>query len=234
MYFIGKNLVVLQQRRQEILSQLEKVVGKNAVSAISNRGGGNNGNGGNPNDDFSIWSNSLGPTFVRSDSILMDDDYVPFEAPVNVSKYGPISRMNSKQTNVQSPFGDTTISTSMLRTRPVSATTASPPSWYLNQNAITNQDGSNGSGYVITTHHHHHGVGGGIMDHPPQQLYIQCQSKEIKQQIRSLERKINDLKLVTRAQHVGGLNESERLAQELQLIEQGIIVEKEKEARLVS
>lgn len=33
--------------------------------------------------------------FVRSDSILTDDDYVPFEAPAQ-SKFGPISRMTAK------------------------------------------------------------------------------------------------------------------------------------------
>lgn len=33
--------------------------------------------------------------FVRSDSILTDDDYVPFDAPAQ-SKYGPISRMSAK------------------------------------------------------------------------------------------------------------------------------------------
>lgn len=36
--------------------------------------------------------------FVRSDSILTDDDYVPFEAPAQ-SKFGPISRMSTKQTS---------------------------------------------------------------------------------------------------------------------------------------
>lgn len=33
--------------------------------------------------------------FVRSDSILTDDDYVPFDAPAQ-SKFGPISRMSAK------------------------------------------------------------------------------------------------------------------------------------------
>lgn len=39
--------------------------------------------------------------FVRSDSILTDDDYVPFEAPAQ-SKFGPISRMSAKT----SPFSN--------------------------------------------------------------------------------------------------------------------------------
>lgn len=35
----------------------------------------------------------IGPTFVRSDSILAaDDDYVPYDSP-SISKFGPISRM---------------------------------------------------------------------------------------------------------------------------------------------
>lgn len=42
-----------------------------------------------PNSDMSR------DMFVRSDSILTDDDYVPFDAPAQ-SKYGPISRMSAK------------------------------------------------------------------------------------------------------------------------------------------
>ncbi|XP_044734372.1 roquin-1 [Chrysoperla carnea] len=234
----AKSLMVLQQRRQEIITQLEKVVGKNAATAISHSATNQARVLPTPTDtenSFSIWTsnNSLGPTFVRSDSILMDDEYVPFEAPC-VSKYGPISRMNKSpghSVQVSSPFGENTISTSMTR-RPVPA--PSPVSnWYLtnaaNQNmqTIAPPTAGLGDGYIT--------IGHGICD--PPQLYIKCQSQEllaesqrVKQQIRSLERKINDLRLATRSQ--SGLSEGERLAQELQYIEQGIIVEKEKEARL--
>lgn len=40
--------------------------------------------------------------FVRSDSILTDDDYVPFELPAH-GAFGPISRMSTK---TSSPFGN--------------------------------------------------------------------------------------------------------------------------------
>lgn len=40
-------------------------------------------------------SNMNRDMFVRSDSILTDDDYVPFDAPAQ-SKFGPISRMSAK------------------------------------------------------------------------------------------------------------------------------------------
>lgn len=44
-----------------------------------------------PNANLSLNRN----LFVRSDSILTDDDYVPFDAPTQ-SKFGPISRMSTK------------------------------------------------------------------------------------------------------------------------------------------
>lgn len=40
--------------------------------------------------------------FVRSDSILTDDDYIPFDAPTQ-SKYGPISRMPTKPSHPPYP-----------------------------------------------------------------------------------------------------------------------------------
>lgn len=46
----------------------------------------------------------LGPTFVRSDSILAaDDDYVPYDGPA-VSKFGPISRMPKDGNGISQPM----------------------------------------------------------------------------------------------------------------------------------
>lgn len=66
------------------------------------------------------------------------------------------------------------------------------------------------------------------MQDPSKELL--AESQRVKLQLRNLEKQLNDLKQA--AQGVTSLSESERLAQELQLIEQGI-QEKQKEARLV-
>lgn len=59
-----------------------------------------------------------------------------------------------------------------------------------------------------------------------------AESQRVKIQLRNLEKQLNDLKIAAQAQGVTNLTESERLTQELQLIEQGI-QEKHKEACLV-
>lgn len=46
-------------------------------------------------DNRSPGASNAQDIFVRSDSILTDDDYIPFEEPTQ-SKYGPISRMSAK------------------------------------------------------------------------------------------------------------------------------------------
>lgn len=60
---------------------------------------------------------------------------------------------------------------------------------------------------------------------------LMAESQRVQWQLKNLEKQLNDLKLAT--QGVASVNEGERLAQELQLIEQGI-QEKHKEACLVS
>lgn len=93
-----KSLAELQQRKQEVISQLEKVVGKNKATAISNTATNNARqehemeNSGSP-FNFNTSISHSGPTFVRSDSILTDDDYVPYDGGNTAGKYGPISRM---------------------------------------------------------------------------------------------------------------------------------------------
>lgn len=111
------SLAVLQQRKQEVISQLEKVVGKTAALAISN----------NANtlarqesidceSSITFWTGQInsGPTFVRSDSILKDDDYVPVEAPC-VGRFGPISRMHKEGGNSSvAQFCDSSISSHLV------------------------------------------------------------------------------------------------------------------------
>lgn len=236
-----KSLAELQQRKLEVISQLEKVVGKRAASVISNTASSQAKQDVLPLGDFDgtppyyFWTSNIntGPTFVRSDSILKaEDDYIPFDTPI--SKYGPISRMskdnvtNTQSVQVSSTFGDNTISTSMVR-RPVSAPS---PITYSNLMALS-------SAHPIVTPYlrdtNYITVGHGMLDSPPNfpkmhDKDLLAESQRVKIQLRNLEKKINDLKLASQGVT---LSEKERLTQELQLIEQGIF-EKQKEVRLVS
>ncbi|XP_067001149.1 roquin-1 [Anabrus simplex] len=274
----SKSLAALHQRKQEIISQLEKVVGKSAASAISSSACSQaRVTTSFPNTEkdvctstYSIWTSggilhtgrgsgsqvshitTAGhpTTLYRSDSILADDEFIPFDPPI-VSKYGPISRMSktilrpSNSVQVSASFGDGTISTPVVR-RPVPA--ASPvASWYYNNaqgyptalpssalagshHIVAPPSAGLGDGYIT--------IGHGILD--PPQLFVQnrtadrssdefyVESHRVRQQLRSLQKKINDLKLASQG---AALSEGEKLTQELQLIEQGIC-EKEKELRL--
>lgn len=114
------SLAELHQRKQEVISQLEKVVGKNAAIAISNTASTLARQESYDLDSpYTFWSGQInsGPTFVRSDSILKDDEYVPYEAPC-VNKYGPISRMPKDNVagnqSVTSQFHDPNLSSSMV------------------------------------------------------------------------------------------------------------------------
>nr|CAI5860090.1 unnamed protein product [Callosobruchus analis] len=236
-----KSLAELHQRKQEVISQLEKVVGKVAATEISNTASTlarqeSQHDLDSPTSPYNFWSGQInsGPTFVRSDSILAaDDDYVPYDSPA-ISKYGPISRMHKDNGIAQNVAGQYRDSNSLVR-RPVSS--ASPvASWYYNNNTHYHQPSMPGHPVLAPT--------GPVNDTyitygSPQVIYhprLQDSSKEllaesqrVKLQLRNLEKQLNDLKIA--AQGVTNLSESERLTQELQLIEQGI-QEKHKEACL--
>lgn len=232
-----KSLAELQQRKLEVISQLEKVVGKRAASVISNTASNQAKHDSSSLDEgtppYYFWTGNInsGPTFVRSDSILKaEDDYVPFE--IQTSKYGPISRMskenvtNSQSVQVSSTFGDNTISTPMVR-RPVSAPS---PITYPNLVALS-------SAHPVVTPYLRDAnyIAVGMLDSSPNipKMYdkdLLAESQRVKIQLRNLEKKINDLKLASQSVT---LTERERLIQELQLIEQGIF-EKQKEVQLVS
>lgn len=111
------SLAVLQQRKQEVISQLEKVVGKTAAMAIStNASTLARQESLDCESPITFWTGQInsGPTFVRSDSILKDDDYVPIEAPC-VSRFGPISRMHKDSGNSTiAQFCDSNISSHLV------------------------------------------------------------------------------------------------------------------------
>ncbi|CAH1367477.1 unnamed protein product [Tenebrio molitor] len=232
-----KSLAELHQRKQEVLSQLEKVVGKNVATAISHNATSlarqeSQHDLDSPTSPYTFWTGhtNSGPTFVRSDSILAaDDDYVPYDSPA-ISKYGPISRMHKDNGQVSS-FRDGSMSSPLMR-RPLSS--ASPvTSLYYNNNPPQFHQGSIPPGHAIVGHpassigspqliYHHQRMQG-----PSKELL--AESQRVKLQLCNLEKQLNDLKLAT--QGVTTLSERDRLTQELQLIEQGI-QEKQKEACL--
>lgn len=227
-----KSLAELHQLRQEVIQQLEKVVGKNAATEIQTMASNLARQESQQDLDSPAspcsWHISPGPTFVRSDSILTsDDDYVPYDTPA-ISKYGPISRMpKDNQASYRDP---TTISSSLIR-RTVSGNNPPNPSWFFNNNFHQSTIPT-----LMTAPNN--GLNADTVLYGSPQLIIHskdpskeliAESQRVKIQLKNLERQLNDLKMA--AQGVS-LPESERLTQELQLIEQGI-QEKQKEVCLV-
>ncbi|CAG9761632.1 unnamed protein product [Ceutorhynchus assimilis] len=223
-----KSLAELHQLKREVISQLEKVVGKNAATEISNNATTmarqeSQHDLDSPTSPYNFWTGQInsGPTFVRSDSILAaDDDYVPYDAPA-ISKFGPISRM-PKDTNQGPAFRDR---------RPVSS--GSPvTSWFFNNNNHFHQ-GTMPPIMVPTTTEGYLTYGSPqvifqrLQDPSAKELFAESQRVQI--QLRSIEKQLNNLKLAT--QGVTNLSDSERLTQQLHVIEQGI-QEKQKEACL--
>ncbi|XP_014261745.1 roquin-1 [Cimex lectularius] len=221
---VASSLAVLHHRKQELLNKLERVVAQCNNNPIRND------NQVTPN--YSVWSTGnkhhsvmdsqvnlppRRPILYRSDSLLADEEFIPFDPPV-VSKFGPISRDGTKFAN----------STNFPDSR-------TPYTWVFN---------TTHGGYP--THVMQPGREGfiavppGVIDsshivHQPQVLKqdvsqskdFLAESQKMKQQLRTLEKKINDLELAT---ELAAFTEGKKLSQELQLIEQGIR-EKEKQLR---
>ncbi|XP_049818439.1 uncharacterized protein LOC109604845 isoform X3 [Aethina tumida] len=262
-----RSLAELQQRKMEVLSQLEKVVGKNAANKISTNASTlarqeSMQDLDSPTSPYSSFFSThifnTGPTFVRSDSILTaDDDYVPYDS-TTISKYGPISRMAKDNGMTQqmpmSTFGDGPMSSSLIR-KPVPS--PSPvTNYFYNNNSQYHQgtiphtvlgppmggmnDGFGTYSRLFTEFYSNERLSSFVqfpagaspvilhprVDHSKE---LMVESQRVQLQLRNLEKKLYDLKMA--ANNVNPLNESERLTQELQLIEQGIR-EKQKEAHL--
>lgn len=224
-----KSLTELIQRKHEVISLLEKMVGKNAATAISNDATSlarqeSQHDLDSPLSPYNFFPGHLnsGPTFVRSDSILAsEDDYVPYDSPP-ISKYGPISRTprdaNLNQTINQTNFRD--IHRPLSSGSPLASVYFNNnPQMYPNipQGAIMAPGNMFNSFYMP-----------GRMQDPSKE--IMAESQRVTMQLRNLERQLKDLNKRA-AQQIPSLSESEWLTQELQLIEQGI-QEKQKEARL--
>ncbi|XP_043286038.1 roquin-2 [Venturia canescens] len=245
---VAKTLALLLQRRMEIIAQLENIVGKPSPQQMKM----NYDIQSNQNPNYSIWTNNpqmaqgshinYGTNYRRSDAMLFDDEFVPFEAPP-ASKYGPISRVSKTlmrpNNGIQGSaiYGDA-MAPSLQTLRPIPTSSPIAPWYYGHQPFAT----INANGEVQTVPNHGIGDAYIALGHcnisetsPHVQLARQeCMSKDlilesqkVKQQLKHLEKKINDLKLATQG---AALTEGERLAQELQMIESGIR-EKEKDVR---
>ncbi|XP_017892553.1 roquin-1 isoform X2 [Ceratina calcarata] len=243
---VAKTLAMLLQRRMEILNQLETIVNKQVPMKTNY-----DMQGDALSSNLSIWTNTSNNPMVPStnincnnnfrcaDPILLDDEFVPFDASSN-SKYGPISKLsknlirttNGVQTNNFYAEGGTPPAISAYRPIP---NANSITSWYYgNQPYAIGANGgiqpinNTGIGDSYIT------FGRNISDTTMQLPRADCMSKDlilesqkVKQQLKHLEKKINDLKLATQG---ATFTAGERLAQELQMIEAGIR-EKEKDVR---
>ncbi|XP_076248410.1 RING finger and CCCH-type zinc finger domain-containing protein roquin [Calliopsis andreniformis] len=247
---VAKTLAMLLQRRMEILNQLETIVNKQVPQIKTNY----DVQGETLSSNFSIWANTTNNSMVSSsnvncnnnfrctDPILFDDEFVPFDASSS-SKYGPISKLSKNlmrsSNGIQSSNfygeGGVTPTISAYRSMP---TANSITSWYygnqpytpIGANAGVQSVNNPGFGDNYIT------FGRNISESltPTQLSRPECMSKDlilesqkVKQQLKHLEKKINDLKLATQG---ATFTEGERLAQELQMIEAGIR-EKEKDVR---
>ncbi|OAD62090.1 Roquin [Eufriesea mexicana] len=220
---VAKTLAMLLQRRMEILNQLETIVNKQVPQMKTNY----DMQGDTLSSNFSIWTNTpnspmVPPTnmncnnnFRCTDPILFDDEFIPFDASTN--------------------NGGATPAISAYRHMP---TTNSITSWYYGSQPYATI-GANGG--IQSINHSGFGdnyitFGRNIFDSSThtQLSRSECMSKDliiesqkVKQQLKHLEKKINDLKLATQG---ATFTAGERLAQELQMIEAGIR-EKEKDVR---
>ncbi|XP_071877832.1 RING finger and CCCH-type zinc finger domain-containing protein roquin isoform X1 [Bombus fervidus] len=247
---VAKTLAMLLQRRMEILNQLETIVNKQVPQMKTNY----DIQGDTLSSNFSIWTNTPNNPMVSStnmncnnnfrctDPILFDDEFVPFGASSN-SKYGPISKLSKnliRSTNgVQSTNfyadGGTSPTISAYRSVP---TTNSAPSWYYGSQSYATIDENGGIQAINNSNFGDSYItfGRNISDTSTHTQLPRAdsmskdlilESQKVKQQLRHLEKKINDLKLATQG---ATFTAGERLAQELQMIEAGIR-EKEKDVR---
>lgn len=123
----NQSLLVLQNRKQEILDQLEKI-----GSGASNNGQGYSMWNGRGSNGCAQAATAAPSTYARPIGVGAgaaasgaDDDFIPFGAPI-CSKYGPISRRMMPRSasaviQASSSFGHSLVSTAMKRT-PVAST----------------------------------------------------------------------------------------------------------------
>lgn len=231
----SRELFMLQQRKNKIVSQLEKVVGKHLANAISSQVRISQMLNVDPQlcGPPPCWSVGAGdaldghraphisaPSLInRSNSFQSDDDVVPHEGPV-MNKYGPISRMTKTLIQSGNPYAESPIPGSVNR-RPL--TPSSPmasmllhniPGYPSSSHILTTQGPAGSDGYIT--------IGHSILDStqfimPEDKQQLESQLMHL--HMRNLEQGIHNLKLDPET-HC--MQESEKLTSELFAIEQGI------------
>ncbi|XP_078041614.1 RING finger and CCCH-type zinc finger domain-containing protein roquin isoform X2 [Augochlora pura] len=244
---VAKTLAMLRQRRIEILNELETIVNKQVPQIKTNY----DMQADTVSCNFSIWTNASSNLMVPpanincnnnfrcTDPILFEDEFVPLDASSS-NKYGPISKLSKnlmRSSNCVQPTNFYTEGTAPSPYRPM-PTANSVTSWYYG-NQPYSAIAANGEVQPINTTgfgDNYITFGRNISESTAhnQLSRSECTSKDliiesqrVKQQLKHLEKKINDLKLATQG---ATFTAGERLAQELQMIEAGIR-EKEKDVR---
>ncbi|KZC04845.1 PREDICTED: roquin-1 [Dufourea novaeangliae] len=247
---VAKTLAMLLQRRMEILNQLETIVNKQVPQIKTNYDMQRD----TLSCNFSIWTNTssnlmvppsnmnCNSNFRCTDPILFDDEFVPFDASSS-NKYGPISKLSKnlmRSSNGVQPsnfYAEGSAPPTISPYRPM-PTANSITSWYYGNQPYTAIGGNGGVQSINTSGYGDNYItfGRNLSDSTahPQLSRPECVSKDlilesqrVKQQLKHLEKKINDLKLATQG---ATFTAGERLAQELQMIEAGIR-DKEKDVR---
>lgn len=245
----SQSLVVLQNRKQEILDQLEKI-GSHQDAQQSQQ----------QRREFSMWNGVRGPTAATTTTAIAagtsaygrtgtkeDDDFIPFGAPL-CSKYGPISRLSriiprpSNPIQAVSPFGHSLISTPVKRL-PLTSTGRTLSAPVLNRHRIDDgldRDGlqeEDGESDDEDCHLEREPLPSTTDEAPPPvasapvtlsstaaQRNFYAESERMKYELELLKQQIDELKMATLdAASLGGLAVSEgrqRLSRELHLIEE--------------
>ena len=215
----SQSLVVLQNRKQEILDQLDKIATVAPATVVGNNqqqqlqpysmwtarvGGGGGAGVAQTKTTSSTAYNRTAGSAVAAVSHAEDDDFIPFGAPI-CSKYGPISRVGPRPSNpvqASASFGHSFISTPVKRT-PLISTGAE----WIEMEAP---------------------AGAPVPAPAARDFYVE--SERMKYELELLKQQIDELKMATCEATV--LTEGrQRLSRELHLIEDNIR-EKERELRL--
>lgn len=222
----SRELLMLQQRKNKIVSQLEKVVGKQLANAISSQvrishmlnvdgqlcgpppcwGAGDVVDG--------HMTTHLNAQINRPNTLLSDDEFVPYEGPA-MSKFGPISRMTKTLMQPGNPYMESPLPGPGSR-QPVPS--SSPMASMLlhnvqgypsNSHILTAQSTAGGDSFIT--------IGHSILDST--QFIMPEDKQQLESQLMHLHMGIHNMKLDPET-HC--MQESEKLTSELFAIEHGI------------
>jgi len=210
----NQSLVVLQNRKQEILDQLEKIAAVTSTTnqqrysmwTLSSQGGGGGASTKTTSSCGYSRSGGGGGAGGGAGTSLEDDDFIPFGASI-CSKYGPISRLSrlaprpSGSVQASASFGSSLISTPGGKRTPL---ISAGLDWMDTEESTT----------------------------AAQRDAFYVESERMKYELEVLKQQIDELKMATHEATVVSEGR-QRLAHELHLIEDNIR-EKERQLRLTT